>query len=60
MLVLTRKLGESIIIGDDIVITTLGIQGGQVRLGIEAPRDVSIHREEVYEKIQREKDAQDD
>lgn len=52
MLILTRKLGESITIGDDIKITILEFQGKQVKLGIIAPKDVKIHREEVYEKIQ--------
>ncbi|MBM4054187.1 MAG: carbon storage regulator CsrA [Planctomycetes bacterium] len=52
MLILTRKLGESITIGDDIKITILEFQGKQVKLGIIAPKDIEIHREEVYEKIQ--------
>ena len=51
MLVLTRKSGESIVIGDDVVITVLEIRGGQVRLGVEAPRDVVIHRSEVHEQV---------
>ena len=55
MLILTRKVGESILIGDDVSITTLGIQGRQVRIGISAPPEVSVHREEIYEKIQQEK-----
>jgi len=54
MLILTRKLGESITIGDDIKITVLGIHGRQVRLGIIAPQKVVVHREEVYFKIQEE------
>lgn len=54
MLVLTRKRDESIIIGDNIIITVIGIRGDKVRLGIEAPKEVSIHRKEVYEAIQRE------
>lgn len=54
MLILTRKLGESITIGDDIKVSVLGIQGRQVRLGIEAPLDVVVHREEVYVRIQAE------
>lgn len=56
MLILTRRIGESINIGDDIVITYLGLDGRQVRLGIMAPKDISIHREEIYERIQKEKD----
>jgi carbon storage regulator len=54
MLVLTRKLGESVTIGDDIKITILGVRGRQVRLGIIAPQKVTIHREEIYFKIQEE------
>ena len=54
MLVLSRRLGETLIIGDDIKITVLGISGNQVRLGIAAPKEVSIHREEVYRRIQEE------
>ncbi len=55
MLILTRHLGETIVIGDDIHITVLGIQGGQIRLGINAPKDLSVHRLEVYHRIQNEK-----
>jgi carbon storage regulator len=54
MLILTRKLGESVTIGDDIKITILGVRGRQVRLGVIAPQKVTIHREEVYFKIQEE------
>lgn len=54
MLILTRKLGESITIGDDIKVSVLGIHGRQVRLGIDAPSDVVVHREEVYVRIQAE------
>jgi carbon storage regulator len=54
MLILTRNSGQSIKVGDDISLTVLGVQGNQVRIGIEAPRDVSVHREEVYRRIQEE------
>ena len=54
MLILTRKLGEKITIGDEITITLIEIKGSQVKLGIEAPRSVSIHRQEIYEKIRKE------
>ena len=57
MLVLARRIGESVIIGDDIIVTTLNTQGNQVRLGIDAPKETSIHREEIYKLIQDEKEA---
>ena len=58
MLVLSRRLGETLIIGDDVKITVLGISGNQVRLGIAAPKEVSVHREEVYRRIQEEMQGQ--
>jgi len=51
MLILSRKLGESIVIGDDINITVLGVTGNQVRIGVDAPKSVAVHREEIYQKI---------
>jgi len=56
MLILTRRAGESLIIGDDIIINILGVKGNQARIGIEAPKDVSVHREEIYDRIQAEKE----
>lgn len=54
MLVLTRRPGESIVVGQNIIITVIEIKGGQVRIGIDAPRDVQVHREEVYEQVRQE------
>ena len=59
MLILTRRAGETVMIGSDVTITVLGVKGNQVRIGINAPRDVAVHREEIYERIQNEKNAKD-
>ena len=52
MLILTRKLGESLMIGDEVTVTVLGVQGNQVRLGVQAPREIPVHREEIYQRNQ--------
>lgn len=54
MLILTRRIGEVLRIGDDVSITILGVKGNQVRIGIDAPKDVAVHREEIYQRIKRE------
>ena len=56
MLILTRRVGETLMIGDEVTVTVLGVKGNQVRIGVNAPRDVTVHREEIYERIKREKE----
>lgn len=59
MLILTRKIGESLMIGDNITVTILGVKGTQVRIGVNAPKEISVHREEIYKKLKTEKQKTD-
>jgi carbon storage regulator len=56
MLILTRRVGETVMIGDNVAVTVLGVKGNQVRVGIKAPKDTPVHREEIFERIRREND----
>jgi carbon storage regulator len=57
MLILTRRIGETVMIGQDITVTIVGMKGGQIRLGISAPKNVAVHREEIFERIKNETDV---
>ena len=59
MLILTRRVGESLMVGDEITVTVLGVKGNQVRIGIDAPKDVAVHREEIFQRIQNDDKATD-
>ncbi|EMO9518549.1 carbon storage regulator CsrA [Pseudomonas aeruginosa] len=58
MLILTRRVGETLMVSDDVTVTVLGVKGNQVRIGVNAPKEVAVHREEIYQRIQKEKDQE--
>ena len=59
MLILTRRVGETLMVGDDVTVTVLGVKGNQVRIGVNAPKDVAVHRKEIYQRIQKEMEVDD-
>jgi carbon storage regulator len=59
MLILTRRVGETVMIGEDVTVTVLGVKGNQVRIGVNAPREVAVHREEIFERIKREESGEE-
>ena len=58
MLILTRRVGETLMVGDEVTVTVLGVKGNQMRIGVNAPKEVAVHREEIYQRIQKEKDEE--